>query len=155
MDNIFIREIKSFDWKLISRIEKLEKRNWGDEASINRWVIPVIIRYGKFIIAEKAENSADIIGVCELLRDWKLKDRVFLFSFYIDKDYRSKGIGRSLLGKALDILRNKNFREIELTVDPGNENAVSLYKGFGFKRVTLRKNEYGKGINRDLMRLEL
>jgi ribosomal-protein-alanine N-acetyltransferase len=155
MDDILICEINDFDWKLVGRIEKLENRNLGSKASINCWVIPVIIRYGKFIAAQKSKENSDIIGVCELIRDWVCKDKVFLFSFYIDRDYRKKGAGRKLLGKAIEILKNENFKEIELTVDPDNKSAVEMYEKFGFKRVDLRKNEYGRGINRDLMRLEL
>ncbi len=155
MNNILIREINEFDWKLVSRIEKLEKRSLGSKASINRWVIPVIIRYGKFIVAQKGKNYSGIIGVCELIRDWEHKDKIFLFAFYVDRDYRKKGVGRKLLSKAVDILKGENFKEIELTVDPDNESAVSLYKKFGFKRIALRENEYGRGVNRDLMRLKL
>jgi hypothetical protein len=64
MNSIFIQEIKGVDWKLVSRIGKLEKKNLGSKASINQWVIPVIIRYGKFIVAQKSMDSSDIIGVC-------------------------------------------------------------------------------------------
>ncbi len=155
MNDVFIQEIDDFDWELISRIEKLEKRNLGSGASINRWVIPVIIRYGKFIIAKKSKNGSDIIGVCELIRNWAVKNKVFIFSFYIDRDYRKKEIGKKLLQKVINILKDENFKEIELTVDPENKAAARLYRGFGFKRINFRKDEYGKGINRDLMRLEL
>jgi len=155
MDNILVQEINNFDWKLVSRLEELEKRNLGSKASINCWVIPVIIRYGKFIVAQKSKNDTDIIGVCELIRDWECINKIFLFAFYVDRDYRKKGVGKKLLGKVIDILRNENFKEVELTADPGNESAVSLYKSFGFKRFALRENEYGRGVDRDLMRLEL
>jgi ribosomal protein S18 acetylase RimI-like enzyme len=155
MDNILISQISDFDWRLVRRIEKLENRNLGSKASINCWVIPVIIRYGKFIVAQKSKDDPYIIGACELIRDWKYKDKAFLFSFYIDRDYRKKGIGKKLLGETISILKNEDFKELELTVDHGNKSAVSLYKQFGFKKVGLRKDEYGRGINRDLMRLEL
>ncbi len=155
MNDIFIQEINDFDWKLISRIEELEKRNWGSEASINRWVIPVIIRYGRFIIAKKSETEPDIIGVCELIKDWTEKGKAFIFSFYIDRDYRKREIGKKLMQKVINILKDEDLKEIELTVDPDNEAAVRLYSDFGFKRINLRKDEYGKGINRDLMSLEL
>ena len=126
MDNILVQEINNFDWKLVSRLEELEKRNLGSKASINCWVIPVIIRYGKFIVAQKSKNDTDIIGVCELIRDWECI---------------KKGVVKKLLGKLIDILRNENFKEVELTADPGNESAVSLNKSFGFKRFALRENE--------------
>ncbi len=155
MNSIFIQEIKGADWKLVSRIVKLEKKNLGSEASINQWVIPVIIRYGKFIVAQKSRDGSDIIGVCELIRSWKDDSKAFIHSFYIDKEYRKKGIGRKLLGKVIDILKDENFKEIELTVDPGNKIASRLYKDFGFGRIDFRENEYGRGVNRDLMRLKL
>lgn len=155
MENIIISQINDFDWKLISRIEKIEKRNLGNKASINCWVIPVIIRYGKFIVAQKSKEDPDIIGVCELIRGWKYKDKAFLFSFYIDRKYRKKGVGKKLLGETINILKDEGFKELELTVESDNKSAVSLYKQFGFKKVGLRKDEYGRGINRDLMRLEL
>jgi ribosomal protein S18 acetylase RimI-like enzyme len=155
MKDILIKEINDFDWKLISRIEKIEKRNLGGKASVNRWVIPVIIRYGKFIVAQKGKNDSDIIGVCELIRDYKLKDRIFIFSFYVDRDYRKKGIGKKLLGKVIGILKDEGFVEVELTVDPDNKSAVVLYKGFGFKKVASREDEYGRGESRDLMRLKI
>lgn len=155
MDSIFIQEIKGVDWKLVSRIGELEKKNLGSKASINQWVIPVIIRYGKFIVAQKSRDSSDIIGVCELVRSWKDKNTAFIHSFYIDKEYRKNGIGRMLLGKVIDILKDENFEEIELTVGPGNKTASQLYKDFGFKKIILRKNEYGRGVDRDLMRLKL
>ncbi|MBA7568061.1 hypothetical protein ES708_09781 [subsurface metagenome] len=155
MNSVFIQEIRDVDWKLVSRIGKLEKKNLGSEASINQWVIPVIIRYGKFIVAQKSRDSSDIIGVCELIRSWKDKNTAFIHSFYIDKEYRKKGIGRVLLGRVIDILKNDDFKEIELTVDPGNKTTNQFYKDFGFKKIILRKNEYGRGMDRDLMRLKL
>jgi ribosomal protein S18 acetylase RimI-like enzyme len=155
MDDILVSQISDFDWRLIRRIEKLENRNLGNKASINCWVIPVIIRYGKFIVAQKGKEDPDIIGVCELIRDWEYKNKAFLFSFYIDRKYRKKGVGKKLLGGAIKILKNEDFKEIELTIDPGNKKALDLYKNFGFKRIGVRKDEYGRGINRDLMRLEL
>jgi len=155
MKNIVIREIKGIDWRLVARLERLEKRNLGRRVSINRWVIPVIIRYGKFIVAQKSKNDSDIIGVCELIKSWKDKNTAFIHSFYIDKGYRKKGVGKKLLQKVIDILKNDGFKEIELTVDPGNDAAGRLYKNFDFKKIGLRKSEYGLGVDRDLMKLEL
>ncbi|MFA5015134.1 MAG: GNAT family N-acetyltransferase [Actinomycetota bacterium] len=155
MNEIIIRDIRSVDHKLVRMIEKLERRNLGREASINQWLIPVIIRYGKFIVAQKDGDDPDIVGVCELIRSWKSETCAFVHSFYIDKAYRRKGIGKKLLEEVISNLKKDGFKEIELTVDPGNKAANQLYKKFGFKRIDFRKNEYGRGINRDLMKLDL
>jgi len=154
MEDIIFQEIKDFDLRLVNRISKLEKRNLGKDASINQWVIPVIIRYGKFIVA-KLKNSSDIIGVCEIIKSWGEDNTAFIHSFYVDKKYRNKSIGNELLQNSIGILRRDGFIAVELTVDQRNEIAIHLYEKSGFKKIGYRKNEYGKGVDRSLMRLEL
>lgn len=160
--NIDIEEILNFDYKLVNSIKVLEERNLGKKASINEWVIPVIIRYGKMVVAIKKEekkegtikDSLEIVGVCELIKSWRDKGKAFIHSFYVDRNFRSKGIGKKLLSKVIEMLKAENIKGIELTVDPKNEVAINLYRSFGFGIVEYRKDEYGKGIDRYLMRLE-
>ncbi len=155
MENIFYKEIKDFDWELTERVVKLEKKNLGRELSINQWVIPVVIRYGKFIAAVNSNDDSDIIGVCEIIKNWEKEKSAFIHSFYVDKEYRNKGIGKNLLKKVIDILENEGFRTVELTIDPDNEVAIHLYSEAGFKKIGFRKSEYGRGVDRSLMSLEL
>jgi len=168
MENVIFEEIKGVNWEFVRKIAKLERRNLGREASINQWVIPVIVRYGKFIVAKKNSTNlnrekdnrkrsinSDIIGVCELIRDWKRENAAFIHSFYIDKKYRNKGIGKKFLDKVINILKSENFKVVELTVSPDNKAASQLYEKFGFRKIDVRKNEYGRGVDRYLMRLEL
>jgi ribosomal protein S18 acetylase RimI-like enzyme len=153
MLEIEIKAIKDFSLSLIENIKKLEIENLGNDAAINEWQIPVIIRYGKFIVA-RLKKSGKIIGVCEILREWQ-KDRVaFIHSFYICSGYRAQGIGKKLLKDTLDILRDENFEQVELTVDAENREAVNLYESFGFIVKEARKDEYGVGVNRNLMVLK-
>ena len=155
MDSILYREIKDFDWELNERIAELEKKNLGRESSINQWVIPVIIRYGKFIAAVNSDDDSDIIGVCEIIRDWEKEKSAFIHSFYIDEEYRNRGIGKKLLDKVIEILKNDDFRTVELTVDPDNKPAIHIYLEAGFKKTGFRKSEYGRGVDRSLMSLKL
>jgi len=155
MKNIFYKEIKDFDWELIEKIVKLEKKNLENESSINQWIIPVIIRYGKFIAAVGGDSDPDIVGVCEIIKDWDRDNSAFIHSFYIDEEYRNMGIGRNLLKKVIDVLKGENFKVVELTVDPDNEVAIHLYREAGFREAGFRKSEYGRGVDRNLMSLEL
>ena len=152
--DISINEVKSFDYRLINEIKNLEKKNLGCEASINQWVIPVIIRYGKLIIAKKIGDNR-IVGVCELIKNWYDVQAAFIHSLYVDKDFRSKGIGKKLLSEVINILKKESLESVELTVDPVNTAAINLYKRSGFILVRLEKNEYGKAVDRYLMRLRL
>jgi len=153
MPEIIIKTIKDFDLSLIENIKKLEIENLGKDAAINEWQIPVIIRYGKFIVAQ-LKKSGKIIGACEIIREWKETRVAFIHSFYVCTGYRAQGIGKKLLKNTLDTLRDENFEQVELTVDAKNKTAVSLYEGFGFEVRETRADEYGEGISRNLMVLK-
>ena len=154
MVDVNIVEIKNFGNRLIARIKELENKNLGSKASINEWVIPVIIRYGKLAVVQKADDG-EIIGVCELIKNWDDNQSAFVHSFYIDREFRAQGIGKIFLSKIISMLKAENLKTIELTVDPENEAALKLYKKYGFAVIDLRKDEYGSGIDRYLMRLKL
>ncbi len=151
---IIFRVLKSFDANIISKLIKLEVDNLGSQAAINQWQLPVIIRYGKFVIAENEQG--EIIGVCEMLRQWGQPGQTpgaFIHSFYIEEAYRHRGIGKNLLENVIDILKKDGFKSVQLTVDPENKPALNLYGGFGFEKKLLEIGEYGEGHDRFLMEL--
>ena len=54
------------------------------------------------------------------------------------------------------MLSQENIQEIELTVDPKNVAAVTVYeKKLGFITQELREDEYSEGENRLVMKLSL
>lgn len=62
-------------------------------------------------------------------------DGVADLSIYIDRDYRGKGIGSSLL-RALEIIAKENgFRKIVLFTFPFNQLGQGLYKKIGYREV--------------------
>jgi ribosomal protein S18 acetylase RimI-like enzyme len=148
---ISFRILESFDANLIGKLIKLEVDNLGQEASINEWQLPVIIRYGKFIVVEN--EHGDIIGACEMLRQWGEPLIAFIHSFYIEESFRYRGIGKNLLENVIDILKKDGFKSVQLTVDPDNKPALSLYGRFGFVKKLLEIGEYGEGRDRVLMEL--
>lgn len=154
MEGIFVKQIKDPDPVLVDTLYMLEVENLGQEAAINQWVLPVIIRYGRVFIAGNNKNGR-IIGVCEVIRSYQVPSTAFIHSLYICREFRNRGIGKLLLGKVLDGLRNGSFKEVQLTVDPDNIPASCLYRSFGFKKTDTRKDEYGMGIYRDLLFLRL
>ena len=153
MNQVTCRILYNFSNQLLEEIKKLEIENLGVEAAINEWQIPVIIRYGKFLVAE--DGSGRILGVCEMLREWREEKTAFIHSFYTARGFRRRGIGRKLLQFAIDILKKESFSSVELTVDPENAAAMDFYKSFGFRVIEKRKNEYGEKKDRLLIALEL
>jgi len=156
MDNIIVKEIKSFDLDFVLKIKKLEIENLGRVSGINEWIIPVLIKYGKLIVAAESLNYPEsgrdrVVGVNELIKDWADCSCAFIHSFYVSRKYRNKGIGSLLLKKSIEILKKDGIKKLELTVDPVNTAAISLYKKFGFKFYEFKENMYGEGIDRNIM----
>ncbi|MCD4669436.1 MAG: GNAT family N-acetyltransferase [Actinomycetia bacterium] len=151
---ITIKHIKDFDLKLIETLCELEIENLGNEASVNQWVIPVLIRYGMVSIAEKLPEQ-EIVGVCQVFRSYDDPSGAFIHSFYIRSGLRGKKIGKLLLGRVINKLKSDDLKKVHLTADPENIPAAALYSSFGFKRSGIRKDEYGKGVDRDLYVLAL
>lgn len=154
MERITIKRIEDFDFELIRTLCELEIENLGDEASVNQWVIPVLIRYGMVYIAEKLPGN-EIAGVCQVIRSYNDPSDAFIHSFYIRPGFRGRKIGKLLLKGVINKLRSDDVKKVHLTVDSKNISAVALYSFFGFERSGIRKDEYGRGINRDLYMLTL
>lgn len=154
MEGIITRQIEDFDPDLIREICRLEIESLGEEASINQWVIPVLIRYGLVTIAEKLPER-EIAGVCQAIRSYRDASAAFIHSFYVRPRLRGRRIGRKLLSSVLEKAAGDGFKKIFLTVDPENGPAVSLYRSAGFVKLSFLENEYGKGVHRDLYALEL
>jgi ribosomal protein S18 acetylase RimI-like enzyme len=54
---------------------------------------------------------------------------------FVAPDYRRRGIGRTMLGRVLDVCARSLFRHVMLCVPPGDATAVELYQQFGFRKI--------------------
>ncbi len=153
MEGIFVKHIKDPGPALIKTLCRMEVKSLGQEAAINQWVLPVIIRYGRLFVAGNNDNS--LIGVCEIIRSYQVPSTAFIHSFYVDPEFRNKGVSKILLREVMSELRRDSFKEVQLTVDPDNIAAIRLYRSFGFKKDSIRKDEYGMGKHRDLFIIKL
>jgi ribosomal protein S18 acetylase RimI-like enzyme len=154
MKDIAIKHIDDFTPGLIRELCRLEIENLGKEASVNQWVIPVLIRYGLVTVAEK-QPEKEIAGVCQVLRSYKDLSSAFIHSFYVRPHLRGKNIGEKLLRGVLKRIESDGFKSVWLTVDSANTAAVSLYESAGFRRTSVLRDEYGEGVDRVLYTLKL
>lgn len=67
-------------------------------------------------------------------------ERAEILDIFIDIKYRNKGYASNLINKVFNQAHECN--NISLEVDAKNENAINLYKKFGFEIKTVRKNYY-------------
>ncbi|OYT26255.1 MAG: hypothetical protein B6U95_07650 [Thermofilum sp. ex4484_82] len=57
----------------------------------------------------------------------------YIYDIEIEKDYRNKGIGTSLIKKGFEICRNNNIRKMALMTDIMNKSALKWYMKLGFR----------------------
>lgn len=75
-----------------------------------------------------------LVGIAALVRPGRAKQRhrATLAGMYVTPDARERGLGRALLGRALDAAREWGVSDVALAVTVGNHAARRLYAAAGF-----------------------
>ena len=95
----------------------------------------IINKGGKIFFAESAGN---IIGTVALMPT-KNKLVFELMKMAVKPEYRNKGIGKKLLKKCIDYSKSNNHSSIILYSNKKLNNAIHLYRNFGFKEIKMEK----------------
>ena len=95
----------------------------------------IINKGGKIFFAESAGN---IIGTVALMPT-KNKLVFELTKMAVKPEYRNKGIGKKLLKKCIDYSKSNGYSSIILYSNKKLNNAIHLYRNFGFKEIRMEK----------------
>ena len=169
--NVFqIRELNyKKDVRLFDEIVEHENRVFG-EGSIGKWNIKPFTKYGKvFVVVKKLKSfennrevkcnnstyenkiNEELVSVIEILRGFDYKI-AYIYGVSTVTGYEGQGHATRLLDYVMDYLLKRDISVVELTVGMDNEAAKKLYKKAGFAIMEKLENEYGKNIDRYLMR---
>lgn len=77
-----------------------------------------------------------------------------IYSIGVSNQFRGQKISSKLLATALVKLKKLSFKRVVLEVRVDNNNAIELYKKFGFKIQKLSKSFYLDGCDANIMELE-
>ena len=89
------------------------------------------------------DSHGDIVGVLGFIGGvFKKISHVVEIGMAIKRDSRNAGLGSILLREGISWARKKGFYRLELGVLSTNEQAMSLYKKFGFQEEGIRKSRY-------------
>lgn len=82
-----------------------------------------------------AINQEHVVGWCDIFPEEnpRLSHRGSL-GMAIIPEFRGKGLGSELLGRALDHAKKFGLEKVELNVYTTNLSAIALYKKFGFQQ---------------------
>ena len=111
-------QVEEYDYKVLSNSKKY-----------------IINKGGKIFFAETAGN---IIGTVALMPT-KNKLVFELTKMAVKPEYRNKGIGKKLLKKCIDYSKTNNHSSIILYSNKKLNNAIHLYRNFGFKEIKIEK----------------
>ena len=111
-------QVEEYDYKVLSNSKKY-----------------IINKGGKIFFAESAGN---IIGTVALMPT-KNKLVFELTKMAVKPEYRNKGIGKKLLRKCIDYCKSNNYSSIILYSNKKLNNAIHLYRTFGFKEKKMEK----------------
>lgn len=89
-----------------------------------------------------ARDRGRIIGMLGYGKVFSEPGAAFLWGMYVNKDYRGKGVGETLLKDALNTLKNdKKYKRVILVVSAGNTDVIDFYEKNGFHLAEVRQDE--------------
>lgn len=108
-----------------------------------------------------AFQGKQLLGIIRLSRyeATNEKHRAYLAGLYVLPNFRRRGCGRALVGKALHrATMTSGIRRVNLTVVTQQKNAIRLYRSFGFRIYGTEQETFvkdGQYYDEYLMTLEL
>lgn len=121
-------EIAHYDPRHLRRILQIERASFPDEPYTRAIFRDLYKECGElFLIAKVRGRIAGYIAtrVCS--------GRAEVVSIAVDPDYRRAGIGKTLLGHALERIEKSGAHSVELMVRVDNREAIHFYRRFGFR----------------------
>ncbi|MHC4924988.1 MAG: ribosomal protein S18-alanine N-acetyltransferase [Planctomycetota bacterium] len=73
---------------------------------------------------------------------WCILDQGELANIAIADGHRGRGLGAHLLGRMLDVGRERDVASVYLEVRASNQAAIGLYERFGFAQIGVRRRYY-------------
>lgn len=145
---MMIRRLKLGDLPQVLRIERAAFRAEGYSAI--SFLLHLARDYrGAFVACEDGQ----VVGY-SLARLGRTRDgirRGGITSLAVAPGHRGRGVGRQLLARALEYLRERGAGEADLEVRADNLPAQSLYRSAGFRPAGVLPDYYGRG--RDGLRM--
>lgn len=105
--------------------------DWG----IRRRLYDPLQRHGILIAVDEDDNSVVGMIIAELRIDPLGSSEGYIKQFFLKEEYRSKGLGYTLLEKALEHLKRIKVEKVKVNIKEKALEASSLYEKMKFKKV--------------------
>ncbi|MDR2772268.1 MAG: ribosomal protein S18-alanine N-acetyltransferase [Elusimicrobiota bacterium] len=130
-------DILSFRQQHLDSIVKIEEDSFDDGWSARMFLSSMADKTIIFNIL--ALDDGGVAGYC-LYR--VIDDEAEILKIAVDKDRRRLGYGAKMLDDIISFCLKAGVKKIFLEAGINNTSALNLYKSFGFKKISIRKNYY-------------
>ena len=93
-------------------------------------------RHVYFLVTRHHQNPIAFINF------WVVEDDAHIANFAVSPDYRNRGVGKYLFAESLAYIRELGGDSVSLEVRVSNIPAQHLYRQFGFRIISIRKQYY-------------
>jgi len=135
MQSLLVRECREKD---IGDILKIEKESFSDCWRKETLEKELSLSFSYFLVAEV---NKEVVGY---LISWIIDEVCELNRIAVSKRFRGKGVGKKLITSLINFCLEKKVKEVFLEVRESNFTAIRFYESFGFKKISTRKNYYGR-----------
>lgn len=134
MADLIIRKAEEKD---VLAIEQIEKQCFAVPWSYDSLYKDIVEnKLAFYIVAEIAGQICGYVGI------WKIFDEGHITNVAVAPEFRRKHIGRAMLETLISVTAEAGIEKCTLEVRAGNEPAIRLYEGLGFKPVGKRPGYY-------------
>lgn len=108
------------------------------------------------VIVAVKKNTVIGFGTYSIFRPWEAYKLSLEHSVYVDKDYRSHGIGKLLMAELINLAKKEGYHTMVAGIDTSNKMSVEFHEKFGFREIGVFK-EVGYKFDRwlDLIFMQL
>lgn len=134
MADLIIRRAEEKD---VLAIEQIEKQCFSVPWSYESLHKDIVENNLAFYVAAEIDGQ-----VCGYVGVWKIFDEGHITNVAVAPEYRRMHIGRAMLESLIEVTAEAGIERYTLEVRAGNEPAIKLYEGLGFKPEGIRPGYY-------------
>lgn len=149
MENIIIRYAGNSDYEMVEilmkQVQQLHVEWRPDIYKLGDVILPkdvfqTAVQEKNFLVAESDGKVVGLLFFYVYHRENDAsvtRDVLFVDSMAVHKDFRGQGIGHALFDYVKEIVAEKKIDSIELSVNAKNEQAIEMYKKYGFREKSI------------------
>jgi len=102
-----------------------------------RVMIELPHQYAIFVAEDEEGQVAGLLSASQRWTLWHASPCALIEELVVDEGARRQGMGRALIGAALDWARDQGCSEVEVSTDHDNTDARAFYQQLGFESEAL------------------